>query len=126
MEIKGKVNEKLYCNICKRKTNQGYLEKYVETGADEDTGISYNDEYYITVCLGCDNIAFFREYGDSEMVDYYDGVDQIYYTNKQRYPEEPNVLEDIYGLLVYSPKTFDKVPSVISDLYEDVVASLVT
>lgn len=122
LEVKGKISERLYCDTCKRKTNQGFVEKYVDSGVDEENGISWNDEYYITICLGCDNIAFFREYGDSEMIAYYNGVDQIYYTNKYRYPEEPNVHEENI-LIVYSPKTFDKVPSLISDLYEDVVAS---
>ncbi|MGE7667403.1 DUF4145 domain-containing protein [Ureibacillus composti] len=122
MEIKGKIEEKIYCRTCGRKTNNGYLLKHTESYTDHETGFAYSDDYFITKCLGCDTVAFYREYGDTEMLDYNPEGDWGYYIDKYRYPEQPTTSLEVKEVQ-YEKKEFEKVPDLILDLYNEVVSS---
>ncbi|MBK3495329.1 DUF4145 domain-containing protein [Viridibacillus sp. YIM B01967] len=120
MAIQEKIDEKIYCKACEQKTNHGYLIKHSVDGDDEE--FQFEEHFYIIQCLGCDTIAFLREYGDETMLDYDEDGDWVYYTEKSVYPEEPAKLSE-YKEIRREIKEFEKVPSLINDLYNQVVSS---
>jgi len=116
--IKGNINEKLYCQSCKQKTNHGYVEKYEMSSSQfRDCDFQFLDQYFITKCLGCDTIAFFREYGDENM------INQMgeWYKEQYVYPEEPQT-ELEYPIYEYDIKEFKNAPDKIQELYRQVVS----
>ena len=122
METEGRINRKVFCLRCNIETNNSYVAKYCDKGFNNETGISYEDNFYITKCLGCDTIAFYEEYGDSEMVEYNEFDEKVYYTHEYRYPNKPSITIEGTSLLRES-KAFEAVPDEINDLYLEVVAS---
>jgi len=123
-EIKGKINGKLYCSNCNLKTNHGYLLKHQITHMDylkspeDDVDLQFDDDYYITQCLGCDKVAFFHEYGDEDMMNRLGET----YTEKNVYPEEPRDLIVENHRHIYDVRYFDNVPDIIQELYIQVVS----
>lgn len=90
MDIKGEIDVKIYCSKCKQSTNHGYIEKHeINSSQFPDLDFGFSDCYYISKCLGCDNIAFFREYGDEDMIEGDRYGRPVMYTHKYVYPEEP-------------------------------------
>ncbi|MGG4180785.1 DUF4145 domain-containing protein [Virgibacillus pantothenticus] len=117
ISIQGKIEGKIYCSTCKVKTNHGYILKYEETSNDfPEADFQFADSYYITKCLGCDTVAFFREYGDEDMV--YLGE---FETDKYVYPEEP-VVEVPTVNYKYDIQYFKNAPDTILELYKQVVS----
>lgn len=120
-----KLEDKLYCQRCKVRTHHRFIQKHSESGHGTDEyPYSCSDEYYITQCLGCDTIAFFREYGDEDMIEVDHFGERVYYTNKYVYPEEPKgeeFIEEEYEY-VYEKEDFKLAPEVIQELYKQVVS----
>ena len=115
-----KINEKLYCSTCKRKNNHKCLMGHLESSAQyEDSDFHFVDEHYIVQCLGCDTIAFFREYHDEGMITYYqNGVVDVT-TEKWVYPEEPNI--EFEFVSAYEKKKMPACPKDIYTLYSQVI-----
>lgn len=117
------IRGKLYCRTCKRKNNHKCLKVYIESSAQyEDPDFNFTDEHYIIQCLGCDTIAFFREYHDEGMVDYYEDGRVEHSTDKWVYPEEPN--DDTLGLFIYEKRKMSYCPKKIFTLYTQVIDAL--
>lgn len=118
-----RLKEKIYCHVCKVRTNHSYIEKYIEEVHNvDDSGFSWIDEYYIAKCLGCDSISFYREYGDVDMIEYNSCGEMVHYTDKYVYPEEP-VKIDYEQTFKYKLLDFKSAPEVIQELYKQVVSS---
>ncbi|WP_141130731.1 DUF4145 domain-containing protein [Virgibacillus dokdonensis] len=99
------------------KTNHGYIFKYEENSNDlPEADLQFADSYYITKCLGCDTVAFFREYGDDTMV--YLGE---FETEKYVYPEEPVAKVPTVNYK-YDIQHFKNAPDTILELYKQVVS----
>ena len=115
----GNIADKIYCRLCKQKTNHGYVKKHeIHTSQFPELDFGFNDAYYITKCLGCDSIGFLREYGDEDMFDRFGEP----YTEQNVYPEGPqsSILET--SVYKYDIKKFDNVPDIIHELYGQVVS----
>jgi hypothetical protein len=119
MNLQGKIQEKLYCKNCKRRTNHGYILKHEESGRED---IQWMETHYITKCLGCDTVAFLREYGDESMQHYNDYGETENYTDIFVYPEEPIKVLDLREKL-HDVKEFSNAPELIEMLYSQVVSS---
>lgn len=123
MTLEGKIRKKLYCRYCNKKTNHGYLLKHREySTGHEEWGVAFEDQYFITQCLGCDTIAFLREYGDEDMVLVDDYGQLETYTDLYVYPEEPVKTPDIREML-HPVREFRNAPELIEMLYSQVVSS---
>lgn len=114
------IEEKLYCYNCKRKTNHCYLQKEEERDIED---FFWSQTFYITKCLGCDNIAFLKEYSDESMKEYNPQNNQYeQYADRTVYPEEPLSLPDKRESDM-EIRDFTSVPELIDMLYSQVVAS---
>lgn len=120
MSLTSTIPEKLYCSVCKRKTNHRYLQKDEERGYED---LQWEENFYITRCLGCDTRAFLKEYSDETMYDYDHYTNQMVVAYERTvYPEEPiNFAEKTEQLLEI--RTFTNVPEFIEMLYSQVVFS---
>lgn len=58
---------KLLCANCKRATNHQILYEDKQNGSDDDVGLSWYERSCMVKCLGCDHVALYQEYSDSEM-----------------------------------------------------------
>jgi len=119
MDVKGKIETKIYCSSCKQNTNHGYVEKHkINSSQFPEYDFGFSDEYYITQCLGCDSIGFFREYQDEDMFDRFGEP----YSEQSVYPEQPqsSILETY--VYKYDIKKFNNVPDIIQELYGQVVS----
>lgn len=114
------IKEKLYCKTCKRGTNHKCLVSYFESSTQyEDPDFDFTDEYYIIQCLGCDTVAFFREYHDEGMVTYYSNGHIEVTSEKWIYPEEPKNAFEFVSL--YEKKKMPACPKDIYTLYSQVI-----
>lgn len=119
MDVKGKIENKIYCSLCKVKTNHGYVEKYeINSSQFPEIDFGFSDEYYITKCLGCDSIAFFREYADEDTFNRFGEPYSEFYV----YPEEPRSPDKKIFVYKYNIKKYDNVPDIIQELYGQVVS----
>lgn len=131
-----KVDEKIYCSSCAKKTNHTFLKdkegnkleyKISDSDFEEDTDLSFSDEYYIVQCMGCDKVAFLNIYGDETMF-YIDGddhwCDRVYLQDYNVYPEEPQ-REDVIpkSLRFESQYEFNHLPEFIGVLREEVISA---
>jgi hypothetical protein len=122
VETKEKLAKKVYCSLCKRKTNHGVLKHHREFNDDPRIDIPYQDDYYISVCLGCDNVNFVNVYHDQNMVTY-DPYEEEYenFEDVKVYPPEP--VQDIDIFNSHKEKKFNNLPTIIKVLYKEVVKS---
>lgn len=117
-----KLPEKVFCLLCNRKTNHGIIAHHSEEERHPDE-LNYQEDFYISVCLGCDEVNFTRIYHDQTMVRFnpyeqeYENFEDIHV-----YPPEPisNVeVEEIFN--PHKGKKFNNLPEVIKTLYKEVV-----
>lgn len=114
-----KFHEKLYCQVCKGKTNHGIGFKYTESSYED---FQWEKDYYVTKCLGCDSIAFATEYGDESMVGRDEFGDYEVYTSVKVYPEEPkNEINQRFDPHIL--KEFNNTPDLIEMLYIQIVTA---
>lgn len=100
---------KSHCNSCKHDTNHTILFK--KGVSNEENG--YHEEYHIIECLGCELISFAISEsfsGDPE---------DTYWRN---FPDP--LFWDVYDFL--KDDAFDSLPTMISDLYEEVINAFKT
>lgn len=62
MELNARIKNE--CRVCKRETN--HIVKVIETKLYSSDDFSYNDDYAIVQCMGCDSLSFRNEYVTSE------------------------------------------------------------
>lgn len=80
------MKKKYFCRQCKGIRNQSELHKVEKRGGDDDDFFQWIDRYLIIECDGCETISFLNIYGNSEMTEYNDEGDQVYYYDKFIYP----------------------------------------
>lgn len=115
------LEEKVYCRLCKRKTNHNILKEIKDhSGLHEDSPIGYDDDYYIVQCRGCDTYAFVNVYSDESMQAYFVG-EAYHYKDFKVYPEEPKINDE--PLLNRNQKEFVEAPESIVKLYNQVISS---
>jgi hypothetical protein len=117
-----KINEKVYCERCKRKTNHGVLHKQTNGYAGPED-LRWEENHYISFCLGCDTVNFVRIYSDESMV-VYDPYEEEYnhIEDISVYPSEPiNVKNGFIGWNEHQEKQFHNLPELIQMLYIEVI-----
>ncbi|PEB02130.1 DUF4145 domain-containing protein [Bacillus cereus] len=131
-----KIDKKIYCSSCAKKTNHIFLKdkkenkleyKISDSDFEEEIDFSFSDEYYIIQCMGCDKVAFLNIYSDETMF-YIDGDDywgnRVYLQDYNVYPEEPQ-REDVIpkSLRFESQYEFNHLPEFIEVLREEVISA---
>lgn len=116
-----KLQTKVYCDRCKRRTNHGILKHHREEENHPDD-LCWQEDYYISICLGCDNVNFVSVYHDQSMV-IYDPYEEEYehFEDIKVYPPEPT--KDIEIFNVHKERSFKNLPEIIKVLYKEVVKS---
>lgn len=85
------INKKYFCSNCKGKRNHKILFEEKRHGDEDFHAFFWVNEYKVIECCGCENISFFKLYGDSSMICqdihgqteyYYDEEIFPYYLNK--------------------------------------------
>ncbi|MGI8349626.1 DUF4145 domain-containing protein [Niallia circulans] len=125
MESLKKFREKVYCRRCNNKTNHGIIHDYEISGGDDEAGYFWSENYIISQCLGCDTIAFIKDYDDSTMhfsvyEEQSDSFINVDFDDIKVYPPEPvvNKKQDDYKLV-----EFQHLPELLETLYKQVVAN---
>ncbi|WP_042346084.1 DUF4145 domain-containing protein [Bacillus massiliigorillae] len=119
------LKQPVYCKKCNGKTNHWIIKTYKETSNPEDE-FQWHDTYHIVKCMGCNTIAFVKQYGTEDDWDYISG-DRQWFDTFQVYPEQPN--EDEIELEAYrrkyhlEPKIFHNSPENIQELYTQTIES---
>lgn len=115
-----KIEEKVYCQACKRETNHGIIQSFEQNGSD--VGGGWYEKYHIAQCLGCDRIAFVNESWDTNM-HYYDHEigEFVEFSVFKVYPEKPDEPEGLRNKITV--REFMKVPEFLSELYTHVVGA---
>lgn len=127
------VSEKIYCRACKRKTNHiivtnehGHKLQLTDSYLNyEESDVSFDVEYSIVQCRGCDSFSFLRKYNDEEMFnltgpDYY--LDRDYYYEYTVYPEEPKKENPLEKQLQFKEKfEFKHLPDLISGIRNETI-----
>ncbi|WP_379969168.1 DUF4145 domain-containing protein [Ectobacillus sp. sgz5001026] len=117
-----RFRKRVYCRICKHKTNHGIVVQHSISGDHEEAGFSWSEDYIIAQCLGCETLTFIKEYDDSTMHFYvHDENEQIDFEDIQVFPPEP--LTDKDNRNKYKMKKFKHLPELLAALYEQVVAN---
>jgi len=111
---------KYYCRNCQGLRKHEVLftksigKNYTYEGDEE---ISWNEEYKIIECLGCETMAFCKEYGDETMVNYDNYGEEIgFYISVEIYPtllEEGSEIKDIHYI-----------PNEIQTIYQETLLAL--
>ncbi|WP_163581106.1 DUF4145 domain-containing protein [Gracilibacillus saliphilus] len=117
-----RLGEKVYCAFCENKTNHGIIFTH-ERKSNTYDDFQWHEEHHIVQCLGCDNVAFVRQYGDEDIWDYDYKGERIWVDEFTVYPEEPRDNEEIDLTIDRKPIQFKSVPSNILDLYNQIVES---
>lgn len=124
MKMTESKSAKAYCRHCKQKTNHISVKEPYKKKSNFEDDIHWYEYYYVAKCMGCDTIAFIKEYSDEEMweKDPFTG-EQKYSVEITIYPEQPKIDESIMGTanLQLSPKEFEKIPQDILSLYTQVI-----
>ena len=101
---------KVFCNSCKRITNQEVL-KSIETRIDDDDAqITFVDTYEIIKCLGCEEISFRH---DSTNSDAYDPETGEHYENVRLYPIRSDKTLPL--------KPYYNVPAIVRNIYRETI-----
>lgn len=116
-----RLDEKVYCAICNRDTNHTIIYTYKQQSSPDDD-FHWHEKSHIVQCLGCDEIAFVRQYGDEDSWDYINGEREWVDTFKV-YPGKP--AEDIGNLFeknfYLTAKRYENAPEIISNLYLQII-----
>ncbi|ANX11655.1 hypothetical protein ABE41_006515 [Fictibacillus arsenicus] len=119
-----KLEEKVYCNVCKGARNHHILKTYSEV-ADYHSDIHWHAKYHIVQCLGCDTIAFVEQYGDEDTWDYNEYTGEREWKDIFKvFPEEPpKPSKDDFFLGDYKLKikNFNHVDPELKELYSQIV-----
>ncbi|GJQ61191.1 MAG: hypothetical protein SCALA702_02440 [Melioribacteraceae bacterium] len=75
--------QKIYCSICKIKTNQDIIASKNTNGYNEEAGIQWWEDFQIIQCKGCDTISFRKTFESSEDFDPVSGKTIV---NSEQYP----------------------------------------
>jgi hypothetical protein len=114
---------KVYCSYCNGVRNHtSVIEPYKrKSGIDEDT--QWAESYYIAQCMGCDTVAFIKEYGDEDMWEENHLGEREYCTEVTVYPEKPKTEDSIltFPTLQLNAKDFEKLPEDILELYNQII-----
>lgn len=116
-----KLGEQVFCRSCQRKTNHEILSKQSDDGTEFDGSIWWHDSYYIVRCLGCNTLAFVREYCSNDMVMPDEKGDLYHFEDYTVYPEEPEHLKNGSYRVA---RSFQHVPVVVLMLYRQVIDAL--
>jgi hypothetical protein len=114
-----KLDEKVYCSSCEKKTNHGKLMSH-RTQSDPKEDFEWISVYHIVQCLGCDKISFVNEYSD--VTYFYQDEDGGFesFVDYTVYPEEPNG-SNISTIVKRDYQEYTNVPNFIKDLYFQVI-----
>jgi hypothetical protein len=117
MEI---LEEKVYCSKCKHKTNHKIIQKHEEQSSTYED-IQWHTKWCIVQCLGCDEKAFVRQYGDEDTWEMdLQTEERVWKDIFTVYPEEPKVptvKEKVLQSLKLKPRKFQHVDKEILELY---------
>lgn len=121
METK-RIPEKVFCRVCKRKTNHGIILTHNKESQYPQDDFQWWFGYHIVECLGCDNVAFVKEYGDETMVDFDEIEGSKYLFDYKVYPEEPKNWKNA-KYKFHTNKEFKDCPETIYSMYSQIVAA---
>ncbi|MBN3555492.1 hypothetical protein JYA63_14530 [Fictibacillus nanhaiensis] len=86
-----RLKEKVYCFNCNGKRNHEILTSFNHE-ADVEDDFHWWEKNHIVKCLGCDYIAFVKQYGDEYQWEERNGT-QYFFDTFTVYPEEPKKKE---------------------------------
>lgn len=117
------LSEKVYCQKCKGRTNHKIIAKHSEFARPYDD-FHWHEYYYIVQCLGCEEKAFVKQYGDEDGWDYVDG-EREWIDTFTVYPEEPiaDESDSWYENYKIPVKRMTNTPENIYSLYKQIVES---
>ena len=108
------IRIKNYCNNCHHETWHNVL--YVKTISDSNFDISWDQDYCVLQCAGCDTICFRVDTSDSESYEYDEYGNWIPLVHHENYPassEGFGLIENIY-----------EIPDEIRNIYNETVKSI--
>lgn len=123
IELATAKSAKAYCRNCKGERNHISISEPYQTRAGIDDDTQWSESYYIAKCMGCDTIAFIKEYGDEDMWEYDAFDEREYFTEITVYPEKPQSDDSASNIpvLQINPKDFEKLPEDILNLYNQII-----
>lgn len=123
VKMKAAKSAKAYCSYCKGDRNHISICNPYEERSGIDDDIQWSECYYISKCMGCDTIAFIKEYGDEDMWEYNAFDEREFYKQITVYPEKPKSDDSfsIIPVLQLNPKDFEKLPEGILELYNQII-----
>jgi hypothetical protein len=121
-----RLEEKVYCSLCKQKTNHHILYTH-ELISETTDDFHWHAQYHIVQCMGCENICFVQQYGDEDTWEYIGGHREWKDIFKV-YPEEPvekSIEEKLFEkMFEVKKKEFKNAPEIIQNLYNQIADSL--
>lgn len=101
---------KVYCNSCRRLTNQEVLKSIEIKIDDDDAQITFFDTYEIIKCLGCEEISFRHSSSNSEQ---YDPETNDYYESVRLYPIRSDKSLPL--------KPYYNIPTIVRNIYRETI-----
>ena len=81
------MEKKYFCRTCRGLRKHEVLYKKKTNGQDEDGYLSWNEDFFVIECSGCETISFVQEYGDSDMYNMNEEDSSYgYYTEEKIFP----------------------------------------
>ncbi len=116
------LRKKVYCSTCDRDTNHGIIYKHSEEDYIPEGNFYVVEEYYIVKCMGCENVAFARDYEDSntagglydENLDDWIEVDLL-----EVFPGKPKKSKALPSRLILN--NYDFIPQEVKGLYKQIL-----
>ncbi|WP_163530753.1 DUF4145 domain-containing protein [Halobacillus ihumii] len=118
-KINCKFRKKVYCRKCKLETHHDIILIHSIGEELHDVGFSWQEDYMIGQCRGCDTNNFIKEYDDSNMHYYIPSSNEyIPLDDIEVYPPEPLKEKEKYNMV-----NFKHLPELLDTLYNQVVAN---
>lgn len=123
VKLMGVQQAKVYCRNCKGERNHISVAEPYERRSTIHDDIQWQESYFIAKCMGCDTIAFVKEYGDEDTWEENEYGEREYISLYNVYPEKPSTdeINISYPQLQMSPKDFEKIPEDILELYNQII-----
>ncbi|MFD5020855.1 DUF4145 domain-containing protein [Paenibacillus sp. NPDC058367] len=117
-----KKHAKVYCKSCQGERNHESIAEPYERRSTHGDDIQWRESYYIAKCMGCETVAFIKQYGDEDMWEENEFGERDYITEYTVYPEKPESGSSLYGSLnLLSPKEFEEIPDDLLELYDQII-----
>ncbi|HDR7687588.1 hypothetical protein CN993_00805 [Bacillus thuringiensis] len=121
MEIE-RFHSQVYCQNCKGTKYHGIIQRHIEVSKGYPYDFDWVTKYFILHCLGCDTVAFVKEYSDETMEAEDEYGNYEYFTDITVYPEEPNTSKKM-KVNPHKERRFENAPDLIKMMYSQVVSA---